>query len=263
MYRREWGIAESVLLIIIVFLIFSSLFVFSVIKALRSGILPVAVDLVCGKRCSEDVEAPVIEIVKLPWEINTLIDLDVEIWPVFRTVEDIKAYANNRRTLLKLMAEKKEDIVVEAVIQPIRPLTLEEFLQLITKYNVTVYAFGYWSYPDGGAVVVIRSEEDLLGFITGKCSTWYCELIRYSCEFNMYNLINRGVRFRQFICMYRISGISVKAELEELIRVNEDPLVLTVDLLPFLTAGEYYYYIWHYIPEELRDEYTLALSKYS
>ncbi len=273
MYRREWGIAESVLLVIIVFLIFSSLFVFSVIKALRSGILPVAVDLVCGKRCSEDVEAPVIEIVKLPWEIITVrgipgIAVEIESSPVFRTVEDVRAYANNRSALLKLIAEKKGDMVVEAIIQPIKPLTVEEYLQLVTKYNVTVLAFGHWSYPDGGGRIVIH-PEDLGDPLPEEVFTW-CESIKESLR-RLHGDTYRGVPIDQFVCIYRISGITVRAKLKELIKVNEDPLVLTVDLGPLLVAEQYrdivehlfmkWEYIWHYIPDELRDEYAQALSK--
>jgi len=103
-------------------------------------------------------------------------------------------------------------------------------------------AFKYWSYPEGSGQIIVPAEpydpfpKDLL-------SNWESRI--------------KAHQGSDFVLVSKIVGIKVLARPEELMRINEDPLVLLVDVGPLSVVRKYQGVVkyievdWQYVYEWL------------
>ncbi|MEN2974854.1 MAG: hypothetical protein ABDH32_04660 [Candidatus Caldarchaeales archaeon] len=141
----------------------------------------------------------------------------LDAYTTVRSEAEASAYISRRIKLLKYLASAYPDHVLDAVVSPIKPLTLEDYAKLIrdginvtwTKYQLVKLKTG--EYVGGGVFSFPTSIEDHIKRHHGNVSGLSIQILDFK----------------------------VKASISKLMKLQENPLVLLVDVGPLDVVYKY------------------------
>lgn len=160
----------------------------------------------------------------------------------FHNSDDINAYIARKRVLLKKCAEKWPSLRTLAIVNPVEPLNMTQYIELgkelIEKYNLTILAIRFRSYPHGGGSLSVEPG----GVYPSSEHIKQVEEV-VAKRMNITSLIDTVI------------GIKVEGELRDLVRAQKHSKISLVDIGQLETA-------FNYLPKEEASRVEVICTRY-